>query len=222
MSSESSPSSEPTPPTESGTGAQPAPRRLDLAAVRVLVEPLVAAHGLSLFDLEWTTGPTGMILRAIIEREDAAPPDAPSAEPAPVAPAVAGVTLEDCVSVSRDLSTALDAVELIHQRYNLEVSSPGLDRPLRTPRDFQRQVGRLAKLKLKEPAADGQQVLRGILSEVVGDTVVIVVDGNRHDVPLDNIHHAKLVFEFGGQQKQKSQARRRKSSPGRQRKRTGS
>lgn len=134
---------------------------------------------------------------------------------------MSGVTLEDCVSVSRDLSTALDAVEIIPQRYNLEVSSPGLDRPLKTAKDFSKQVGRLAKLKLNEPASDGQHVLRGTLSEVAGDTIVILVDGKRHDVQLDNIHQAKLVFELGAQKK-KGQPAQKKKRPGRQRKRTGS
>jgi ribosome maturation factor RimP len=182
---------------------------IDLAGVRELAEPLVSAHGLSLFDIEWTKGPGGQILRVFIDCADA--DDASSA----------GVTVEHCVAISRDLSTALDAVELISQQYNLEVSSPGLARPLKTQADFSRQVGRLAKLKLKQPANDGQQVLRGELVDVNDDVVTINVDGNPHQVVLDNIHQAKLVFELGGQKK-KAQKKSKKGSSGRQRKRTGS
>lgn len=188
---------------------------IDLAAVRALIEPVVDGRGLRLYDVEWTASPAGQILRVTIERDDGS-----SSDGADGASEVSGVSLEDCVGVSRDLSTALDAVEIIPQRYNLEVSSPGLDRPLKTAKDFSRQVGRLAKLKLKEPASDGQRVLRGTLSEVVGDTVLIVVDGKRHDVPLDNIHQAKLVFELGAQKKKGQKAQQKRS--GRQRKRTGS
>jgi ribosome maturation factor RimP len=189
----------------------------DLSPVREIVEPLVGAHGLSLYDIEWTNGPQGKILRVTIERR--LPDDIGDRVDESIQEG--GVTLEDCVAVSRDVSTALDAVELIPQQYNLEVSSPGLDRPLVTSGDFARQIGRLAKLRLKAPASDGQHVLRGELAEAGDDGIAIVVDGKRHEVPLDNIQHAKLVFELGGQKK-KGQRKQKKRSSGRQRKRKGS
>src|SRR5947208_4927737 len=124
------------------SGATP---RVDVAAVRAVVQTVVAAHGLDLVDIEWTGG----VLRVFIERRDALErPDS-------------GVTVENCVGVSRDLSTALDVADLIAHAYSLEVSSPGLDRPLTRPADFQRHVGRLAKIKLHAPASDGQLALRG-------------------------------------------------------------
>ncbi len=205
--------------TENAANSEQVNDSIDLNAVRELVEPLVGAHGLSLQDIAWTSGPAGKILRVAIELLDA-PADAGSAAPVPATDS-SGVTVVHCAAVSRDVSTALDAVELIAEAYNLEVSSPGLSRALKTANDFTRQQGRLAKLRLKQPASDGQSVLRGELDGVSGDKVVIVVDGNRHEVALDNIHQAKLVFELGAQKKN-SQLKSKRGSSGRQRKRTGS
>lgn len=159
-----------------------APARFDLERVRVLVLPLVAARGFGLWDVEWT----GSVLRVFIEH------------PAQLDDPLAGVTLDDCVHVSRALSVALDEADAIPSAYTLEVSSPGLDRPLRTANDFKRQVGRLAKCKLREAASDGQMALRGTILSASDDAIAMEVDGNRFDVPLANIREAKLVFELGG------------------------
>ncbi|MBM4360461.1 MAG: ribosome maturation factor RimP [Deltaproteobacteria bacterium] len=158
-----------------------APARFDADRVRALVEPLVTARGFGLWDIEWTGG----VLRVFIEH------------PAQIDDPLAGVTLDDCVYVSRAISAALDEVDVIPGAYHLEVSSPGLDRPLRTANDFKRQVGRLAKCKLKEPAPDGQMALRGTVLAASDDAVAMEVDGKHFDVPLANIRDAKLVFELG-------------------------
>jgi ribosome maturation factor RimP len=178
-----------SPQTEKAPNAKPG--RVDVEAIRALVSPLLLAHGMELFDLEWTTGPLGRVLRVIIER--------------PVGPEVAqpgsGVTLDDCVHVSRDLSTALDVTDLLPLAYSLEVSSPGLDRPLVRAADFKRQLGKLAKVKLVEPAPDGQRVLRGTIAGVDEECIRLDVDGNLHEVRIDQMKEAKLVFELGGQPK---------------------
>lgn len=179
-----------------GTPAPGPPGGVDLDAVRALVEPLVAAHVLELCDVEWTSSPHGKVLRVTIDSD-------------------AGIKVEDCVRVSRDLSTALDVSEIITPAYSLEVSSPGLDRPLRTLRDFSRQIGRLAKVKLKAPAHDGQHVLRGTIVSVQQDDgdsplVNMEVDGNPHAVVLDNIREAKLVFELGNSSKATRDSRKRR------------
>src|SRR5690606_20069475 len=103
---------------------------------------------------------------------------------------------------------ALDGDEIIDHAYNLEVSSPGLDRPLRSERDFRRQRGRLAKVKLHEPAPDGQRVLRGTILEADAAGLRMEVDGNLHRVPFDNITEARLVFEIGAQPKKGGRARK--------------
>lgn len=173
--------------------------RFDDGLVRALVEPIVQARGFGLWDLEWT----GSILRVFIEH------------PAQAKDPLAGVTLDDCAHVSRAVSLALDEADLVPGAYDLEVSSPGLDRPLRNAHDFKRQVGRLAKCKLKEAATDGQMAFRGTILSVVGDAVEMEVDGNRFSVALANIREAKLVFEVGAQaknapKKSKSKEPRRK------------
>jgi ribosome maturation factor RimP len=207
------------PSTKSTRPAAPQGRKIDLAAVRAVAEPVAVAHGLELVDVEWASTHHGMVLRVIIERPlstDRLSSDSlGEPPPKPSEPTVSGVALGDCVGVSRDLSAALDANETIDAKYNLEVSSPGLDRPLTTTRDFRRQLGRLAKIKLVEPAADGQQVLRGTIQSVGEDesrpTVCLLVDGNVHEVTLENVQLAKLVFELPSQPKKTGQPKTRRS-----------
>ncbi len=193
---------------------------VDLAAVRALAEPFAVAHGVELFDVEWTSSRTGNVLRVFIERPVPVPGErvsegaAPADEPPPFC---AGVTVDDCARLSRDLSTALDAEEPIGRQYTLEVSSPGADRVLVSENDLRRHVGRSVKLKLAEPAADGQMVLRGAILSVADGIVRMEVDGNHHEVALDNVTQAKLVFEIGAQKKGAKQRhgrqRRSRSQP---------
>jgi ribosome maturation factor RimP len=197
----------------SAKSEQPTPK-VDLAVVRALAETFAIAHGVELFDVEWTSARAGNVLRVSIERPLAAPSDGPddNGEPGDGPPPIcAGVTIADCARLSRDLSTALDAEEVIAPRYTLEVSSPGADRPLRGEMDMRRYVGRIAKLKLAEPAADGQLVLRGAILSAADGVIQMEVDGNHHDVALDNVAQANLVVDLGAQKKG---AKRR---PGRQR-----
>jgi ribosome maturation factor RimP len=159
---------------------------VELGKVRALLAPIAEAHGVELVDVEWTTGPQGRILRVFIERAAAA-----AAQP------TGGVTLEDCVRVSRDASNVLDVSEVVSCHYHLEVSSPGADRPLRSLADFARQVGRVAKVKLATPAADGQRVLRGVVLEAGDARVRMDVDGNVHEVALSDVVEARPVVEIG-------------------------
>jgi ribosome maturation factor RimP len=108
----------------------------------------------------------------------------------------AAVDLELCANVSRDLSPALDVADLIPHAYNLEVSSPGVERPLRVERDFARFTGQKAKLKLSE-SVDGQRVLVGILDGVQAGSVRVKEGSRVHEAPLSTIESARLVFEFG-------------------------
>lgn len=159
---------------------------VELGTVRALLAPVAEAHGVALVDVEWTTGPQGRILRVTIERasgEGAGPR--------------AGVTVEDCVRVSRDASSVLDVSDAISCRYHLEVSSPGADRPLRSLADFQRQLGRTVKVKLASPASDGQRVLRGVVLAVGESQVRMDVDGNVHEFGLGDVAEARAVLEFG-------------------------
>lgn len=168
---------------------------VDLGRVRAALGPVLSSHGVVLVALEWLTERTGWTLRLTIEREGGTPTNL-----------AGGVTLEDCAEVSRDASAVLDVEEMIAHRYSLEVSTPGLERPLRSVADFQRFEGQLAKVKLSQPAPDGQKVLRGILAraEAPEGAVAVMVDGKCVEVPLADITEAHLVFELTPQPKKKS------------------
>jgi ribosome maturation factor RimP len=164
---------------------------IDRARLDAVVEPVVRAHGGEVVDIQWRQEPSGWVLRVFVERQG-------SGE-AKLSTESAAVSLELCANVARDLSPALDVADLISHRYSLEVSSPGVERPLRTARDYQRFTGKKAKLRLNEPV-DGQKVIVGVIETdpalVSGE--VAIRDGSRvHQVPLSKVESARLVFEFG-------------------------
>ncbi len=165
---------------------------VDLGRVRAVLAPVLASHGVLLVDLEWLTERAGWVLRLTIEREGGTATNL-----------AGGVSLEDCSEVSRDAAAVLDAEDPIPQHYNLEVSTPGLERALRTAADFARFVGQAAKVKLSRPASDGQKVLRGTLSEAPEGTIAVIVDGKRVEAPLLDVADAHLVFELLPQPKKK-------------------
>lgn len=161
---------------------------VDLAKVRAAIAPVLVSHGVTLVELTWQTDRGGWTLRLTIERTG-------------TSDASGGVTLDDCAEVSRDVGSLLDVEDLIAQHYNLEVSSPGLDRKLHGEADFVRFRGQLAKVKLSKPAPDGQRVLRGTLEEAAEGRVAMLADGKRIDVPLADVEEARLVFELTTGQK---------------------
>ena len=97
--------------------------------------------------------------------------------------------------MSQDLGTLLDVEEALDQTYTLEVSSPGLDRPLRSPADYRRFVGHLAQVVVSE-AVDGQQFLKGRIREVTDDAVLLDAGSRVHRVPFDVISRGRLEVEF--------------------------
>jgi ribosome maturation factor RimP len=161
---------------------------VDLDRVRAAIGPALSAQGVELVDLEFTTERSGWTLRVVIERAGADGADG-------------GVSLDDCAEVSRDVSQVLDVEDLIPQHYHLEVSSPGLDRPLRREADFVRFSGKPARVKLRRPAPDGQRVLRGPIDAAPAGSIAVVVDGKRIEVPFDLVEEANLVFELTPQPK---------------------
>jgi ribosome maturation factor RimP len=152
--------------------------------VRTVAARVAASYGLDIFDVQFRREAAGMVLRIQIDR------------PGPAATAEDSVSVEDCAAVSRDLSAVLDVEDIVPTAYTLEVSSPGLDRPLRTADDFRRFAGRRAKLVMRQ-AVDGQTFLKGRLGGVEGDRVVIDgEDRRRHLVPIGTITRANLEVEF--------------------------
>ncbi|HVJ94767.1 MAG TPA: ribosome maturation factor RimP [Labilithrix sp.] len=173
---------------------------VDRERLSAVIDPVVRAHGAELVDFE-LKNENGWILRVFVEKL--------GASAARMSTKDAAVNLELCTNIARDLSPALDAADPIPHRYNLEVSSPGVERPLKQVADFVRFAGEKAKLKVKNAVA-GQKVLVGVLGSVK-DGVVGVVDGARsYDVPLEDIVSARLVFEFGPSSKPSSSGGKKK------------
>jgi ribosome maturation factor RimP len=147
------------------------------------IAPVLRAYGLCGVELVWRTDSQGRVLSVTLEAADASEPGQ-------------GVTLELCSRFSRDLSTALDVLELIEGKYRLEVGSPGLDRRLYTPADYSRFSGRLAKLKLAVSVA-GQYVLEGKLGGVDPEgRVLINVGGVDHALKFEDVRSGQLVIDW--------------------------
>lgn len=158
--------------------------------VREIANRVAGSYGLDIFDVQYRREGPGMVLRVQIDR------------PGSGATAEESVSVEDCARVSRDLSAVLDVEDVIPAAYTLEISSPGLDRPLRHAADYGRFAGRRAKLVMRE-AVDGQMFFKGRLGGIEkdtdrgGDLVTIVSDdGRSHRVPIGVITRANLEVEF--------------------------
>ena len=143
-----------------------------------LLAPVVADLGLECLGVEYSPSHGNSLVRVYIDVADRA------------------VTVEDCEAASRQISATLDVNDPIQGRYTLEVSSPGLDRPLFTPEQFARFVGQKAKLETNLPI-DGRRRFNGAIRSVEGDTIVMEQDGIDVRIAHDNVHKAKLVPDFG-------------------------
>jgi ribosome maturation factor RimP len=162
--------------------------RLD--RVRSIAERAAGTHGLEIFDVQFRREAVGWVLRVIIDRRGAADTSARAGEPAD------SVGVDDCRRVSDDLSALLDVEDAIDRAYTLEVTSPGLDRPLRGPDDYERFRGRLAQFVTAEPV-EGQTHFRGRLQGIEDGQVVLVEGKRTHRIPLAAISRARLEVEFG-------------------------
>jgi ribosome maturation factor RimP len=141
-----------------------------------LVEPLLANLGYELVDLEISAGHGTGMLRVFIDR-------------------TAGVGIEDCERVSREISALLDVHDPIPTAYRLEVSTPGLDRVLRTPAHFERFAGRRAEIELAAPR-DGRRRFTGRLAQVGAAGIELSVDGTVVPLAYADIFRARLVPEW--------------------------
>lgn len=162
-----------------------------LARLRAAAERVARSYGLEIFDVQLRRESIGTVLRVIIDRPDRGVVEAPED----------AVGIEDCQRISQDLSTVLDVEEdelgetTLSQHYTLEVSSPGLDRPLRHEADYRRFAGRLAKLVTSAPI-DGQSAFSGRIVGVERGAVVLAEGRKSHRVPLDQIKRGQLAVEF--------------------------
>lgn len=146
------------------------------ARLTELLQPVVEDHGLELADLQFRREPAGWVLRLVIDGDD-------------------GVTLDDCTRISREVSHLLEVEDPIEQAFNLEVSSPGLDRPLKREQDYRRCRGRKAKLVCREPIA-GEPVVIGEIGEMAEQVVTIITEAGPVAVPLAQVKRARLVIEW--------------------------
>lgn len=168
------------------------PYAIDRARLGTVVDPIVRAHGGEVVDLELKSEQGGWVLRVYVEKLGSSEKNSSTEE--------AAVDLDLCTRVARELSPALDAIDVIPFRYHLEVGSPGVERPLRQERDFVRFCGKKAKVKVNT-AIKGQKVLVGVLGPVDKGAFTLKDGGSEYSIELENVAAARLVFEFGPQPK---------------------
>ena len=156
---------------------------VDVKQLQSLAEPVVTGQGYELVDVEFTNELGSRILRVYIDN------------PRPNQSG-GGVGLDDCAQVSRELSAVLDVDDAIQGHYSLEVSSPGLNRPLKKESDFARFVGKKAKIRTRHPIGESRRNFSGTLVEVAGGKVKIDVGDQVCEVPVDAVEKANLVYEF--------------------------
>jgi ribosome maturation factor RimP len=150
-----------------------------IEAVRRVAERVTSDRGLELVDVQWATQPGGAVLRVSVDK-------------------VGGIGLDELQEVSQEVSAILDVEDPISSAYTLEVSSPGLDRPLKTEADYRRFVGRLVRLSSYEPV-DGRRRWTGRLQGLDAGLVAVQLEsegGVSARIPLDKISSGRLEIEF--------------------------
>ena len=140
-----------------------------------LIQPTVEALGVELWGVEYLIQGKYSVLRVYIDRPDE------------------GVTIDDCERVSRQISGIFDVEDPIPGEYTLEVSSPGMDRPLFHLEQFARFAGEPASVRLRTPV-EGRRKFKGVIQSVSDDSVTLLVDGKEYQLPAVAIDKANLVF----------------------------
>lgn len=150
----------------------------DTVAKRVgaVALPVLEEMGLELVEVQYRREQSGWVLRLIIDKQD-------------------GISLQDCAAVSREISQLLDIEDFVDQAYNLEVSSPGLNRPLKSMADFERFTGRMAKIKTIEPIA-GEHVFIGRIKKTEGETIILEIGRKEVTMPFSQVARARLEIEL--------------------------
>jgi len=147
-----------------------------LREVRQAIDPILQSQGLELVDVEYRRETQGWVLRIYLDREG-------------------GITLDDCAEVSGEVGAILEVKDLIPNPYILEISSPGLTRPLKRPEDFNRYRNRRVKIKLYEPI-EGRKNFKGTLLGVENERVRLEMENRVYEIPLQVIAKAHLEIEF--------------------------
>jgi ribosome maturation factor RimP len=158
--------------------------RKDVEELWKFLTPPVEGAGFELVELEWSRDQGGWVLRMYIDRRsshDAADQGS--------------VTFDDCERVSRDVSATLDVADIITHAYRLEVSSPGIDRPLRRVEDFRRFVGQRVKIRTND-AVEGRRNFSGTILGTHEGVVDVECDGQSYQIRVDVIARANLVPDW--------------------------
>ena len=162
-----------------------------LEQIRAIADRVAGSRGLEVFDVQFRREAHGWMLRIYLDK-----PDAPVHAGRAGTVEGEGVTIDDCQFVSTEVGTLLDVEDIVGHRYTLEVSSPGLDRPLRGPADYRRFAGCLAQFVLGEPT-DGLTHVRGRLLGMEGDDVMVAVGKDQvRRIPATRISRGRLEVEF--------------------------
>ncbi len=152
------------------------PQQETLDKITLLVRPIAQESSLELVEVEFRPSGKRWLLRVYIDRDE-------------------GVTIADCERVSRELDRVLEVEEVIDHPYTLEVSSPGLTRPLKRREDFERYKGRTCRI-VTALAIEGKNEFKGKIVEVAGDDVEVNDERGGHRIPLSAIKRANLEFEL--------------------------
>jgi ribosome maturation factor RimP len=144
--------------------------------VKAVANSLLISEDMELVDIEYRREPVGWVLRLTIDKRG-------------------GVTLDDCTRISQEMGRSLDVEDCISHAYRLEVSSPGLDRPLKNERDFIRFSGRRIRVKTIDPIGK-QKSFKGRLRTCVESRIEMETDGGIVEIPLSNIARANLEVEL--------------------------
>lgn len=142
--------------------------------IEAFAEPLLADMGIELVEVQFRREGHGWVLRFFIDKEQ-------------------GITLDDCAAASREISAYLEVEDVIDHAYNLEVSSPGAERPLKNEKDFVRFAEKKARIKMREPVGD-QKVFTGILQGVEQGSVILDQDGQKIVLDIAKISKARLTL----------------------------
>lgn len=142
-----------------------------LQKLEEIVLPVLRTHGVDFIEAQIKGSRNNRIVRIFVDTDG-------------------GVSLDQCAAISRDLGASLDAADLLDSRYRLEVSSPGTDRPLRTLRDYERNIGRRVRIQYRE--GDSQSAIEGTIRAVTATEVEIASDRVSHFVPLQAIELARI------------------------------
>jgi ribosome maturation factor RimP len=155
-----------------------------LAEARDIICEIAAQQGLELIDVEYQREPGGWVLRVLIDRQPG------------------GITIGDCTDISREIGDVLEVKDIMAFPYRLEVSSPGVNRPLKKVQDFEQHLGETVSITTLEPL-DGRKHFKGKLSGLHGDLVEVAIDGQGLTVPLAAVKKARVEYDFDKDKHQK-------------------